>query len=102
MQPFFMNSVRMVIPAVLISSIIGAFNGYVLTHWRFRGADPIFTHAAGRLLHSVPGDPAADGALEGLSRPVEHRQPGLVVVHVIYGIAFTHDVLPQLLREHSG
>src|SRR5260370_19611667 len=43
MQPFFMNSVRMVIPAVLISSIIGAFNGYVLTHWRFRGADPIFT-----------------------------------------------------------
>src|SRR5258707_558580 len=39
MQPFFMNSVRMVIPAVLISSIIGAFNGYVLTHWRFRGAE---------------------------------------------------------------
>ncbi len=27
MQPFFMNSVRMVIPAVLISSIVGAFNG---------------------------------------------------------------------------
>jgi glucose/mannose transport system permease protein len=43
MEPFFMNSVRMVIPAVLISSIIGAFNGYVLTHWRFRGADILFT-----------------------------------------------------------
>jgi len=43
MEPFFMNSVRMVIPAVLISSIVGAFNGYVLTHWRFRGADAVFT-----------------------------------------------------------
>ncbi len=43
MEPFFLNSVRMAIPAVLISSIVGAFNGYVLTHWRFRGADLIFT-----------------------------------------------------------
>src|SRR6202008_2065411 len=43
MQPFFFNSVKMVMPAVLLSSISGAFNGYVLTHWRFRGAGPIFT-----------------------------------------------------------
>lgn len=43
MKPFFLNSLQMVIPAVLISSLIGAFNGYVLTHWRFRGADALFT-----------------------------------------------------------
>lgn len=43
MQPLFMNSVKRVMPSGLISSIIGAFNGYVLTHWRFRGADALLT-----------------------------------------------------------
>ena len=31
------------IPAVLISTLIGALNGYALTHWRFRGSDALFT-----------------------------------------------------------
>src|SRR5262245_39653525 len=43
MAPFVLNSVTMVVPAVLISTVIGAFNGYVLTQWRFRGADLLFT-----------------------------------------------------------
>jgi glucose/mannose transport system permease protein len=30
------NSVKMVVPAVLISTLLGALNGYVLTKWRFR------------------------------------------------------------------
>ena len=102
MQPFFMNSVRMVIPAVLISSIIGAFNGYVLTHWRFprRGRD--LHDAAGRLLHSVPGDPAADGAFARHARSVEHDRRGLVLVHVVYGIAFTTMFFRNFYVEHSG
>jgi glucose/mannose transport system permease protein len=88
MQPFFMNSIRMVIPAVLISSIVGAFNGYVLTHWRFRGADALFTMLLvgcfipfqtillpmARLLGTI-----------GISNTIT----GLVFVHVVYGIAFT-------------
>ena len=39
----FLNSVSFVVPAVLISTLIGAFNGYVLTMWRFRGSDILFT-----------------------------------------------------------
>ena len=42
LQPFFMNSVKMVIPAVLVSTILGAINGYVLTKWKFRGSDTLF------------------------------------------------------------
>ncbi len=42
LQPFFWNSVRMVVPAVLISTLIGAVNGYVLSKWRFRGSDTLF------------------------------------------------------------
>jgi len=36
------NSVRMVVPAVLISSLLGALNGYVLTKWRFPGHKLVF------------------------------------------------------------
>ena len=39
---FFWNSIRMVIPAVLLSTMIGALNGYVLSKWRFRGSDTFF------------------------------------------------------------
>jgi glucose/mannose transport system permease protein len=37
----FWNSVRILIPAVIISVLIGAITGYALSHWRVRGANMI-------------------------------------------------------------
>ena len=42
LKPYFWNSIKMVVPAVIVSTILGALNGYVLTKWRFRGADIVF------------------------------------------------------------
>lgn len=42
LKPFFLNSVLMVVPAVLVSTAIGALNGYVLSKWRFRGSETLF------------------------------------------------------------
>ena len=42
LKPFFMNSVYMVLPAVAVSTALGAINGYVLTKWRFRGSETMF------------------------------------------------------------
>ena len=42
LAPYFWNSVLLAIPAVLISTLIGAVNGYVIAQWRFKGADIIF------------------------------------------------------------
>ena len=42
LKPFFMNSVAMVVPAVLVSTAIGALNGYVLSKWKFRGSETLF------------------------------------------------------------
>ena len=42
LKPFFMNSVLMVLPAVVVSTAIGAVNGYVLSKWRFRGSETLF------------------------------------------------------------
>ena len=88
LAPYFWNSVRIVFPAVIISTIIGAFNGYSLAKWRFKGSELLF----GALLFGcfIPFQvillPMAKllGSL-GLANTVT----GLVMVHVIYGIAFT-------------
>ena len=88
LRPYFMNSILMVVPAVTISTILGALNGYVLTKWRFRGDTWVF----GLMLFScfIPFQivliPMAVvlGKL-GLAGSI----PGLVLVHVVYGLGFT-------------
>src|SRR3954470_10582408 len=42
LRPFFFNSFLIVVPAVAISTLIGALNGYILTQFRFRGATVMF------------------------------------------------------------
>jgi glucose/mannose transport system permease protein len=42
LKPYFLNSIAMVVPAVLISTALGALNGYVLAQWRFRGSELMF------------------------------------------------------------
>ena len=42
LQPYFWNSVLMVLPAVVVSTLLGSLNGYVLSKWRFRGSEPLF------------------------------------------------------------
>lgn len=87
LKPYFLNSFLMVIPAVILSTAIGALNGYVLTQFKVRGATLIF----GLLLFSVfiPFQivliPMARllGEL-GLAGTVK----GLILVHTVYGIGF--------------
>jgi glucose/mannose transport system permease protein len=88
MSVYFWNSFRFVVPAVLISTFVGAFNGYVLTMWRFRGSDTLFS--ALMIGCFIPFQvvllPMARvlGAL-GISNSIV----GLIFVHVVYGVAFT-------------
>jgi len=42
LKPFFLNSILMVVPAVLVSTAFGAVNGYVLSKWRFKGSEVMF------------------------------------------------------------
>ena len=42
LQPYFWNSVLMVLPAVAVSTLLGSLNGYVLSKWRFRGSETLF------------------------------------------------------------
>jgi glucose/mannose transport system permease protein len=88
LKPFFLNSLLMTIPSVLISTVLGAINGYALTHWRFRGSDALFTMLlVGCFIpFQVVLLPMARtlGAV-GLADSVI----GLIFVHAVYGLAFT-------------
>lgn len=87
-RPYFLNSLLIAIPAVFISTIIGALNGYVVAQWKFKGANIFFA----LLLFGcfIPFQvvllPMAIvlGKL-GISGTI----PGLIFVHVIYGLGFT-------------
>ncbi len=88
LRPYFMNSIFMVVPAVALSTILGALNGYVLTKWRFPGHNLVF----GMMLLAcfIPFQivliPMARvlGIL-GLAGTTW----GLVLVHTVYGLGFT-------------
>ena len=88
LKPYFWNSIAMVVPAVLLSTIFGSLNGYVLTKWQFKGHGIVF----GLLLLScfIPFQivliPMAKLlGVFGLAGTTS----GLVLVHLVYGIGFT-------------
>jgi glucose/mannose transport system permease protein len=88
LYPYFFNSIQMVIPAVAISTVIGAINGYVLSFWRFRGSDAFFALLLfGCFLpfQAILLPMSVTLAKLGISGSI----PGLVFVHVIYGLPFT-------------
>ncbi|WP_323016809.1 carbohydrate ABC transporter permease [Castellaniella sp.] len=88
LQGYFWNSVRFAVPAVLISTAIGALNGYVLTKWRFRGSNLFF----GMLLIGcfIPFQVILLPMARTLGTlGIASSLTGLVFVHVVYGIAFT-------------
>ena len=85
---YFWNSVKMAVPAVAISTLVGAFNGYVLTKWRFRGADIAFAlilFGCFIPFQIVLVPMAQILGLLGLASSTS----GLVMVHVIYGLCFS-------------
>ncbi|MBW6505124.1 MAG: carbohydrate ABC transporter permease [Rhodobacteraceae bacterium] len=88
LQPYVWNSVLMVVPAVALSTFLGALNGYALTKWRFRGADVIFAlilFGAFIPFQVILLPMARTLGVLGLAGTV----PGLVLVHTVYGLAFT-------------
>jgi glucose/mannose transport system permease protein len=84
----FMNSVNFVVPAVIISTLVGAFNGYILTMWRFKGSDVLFT---GLLIGCfIPFQVVLLPMAQTLGwLGIANSIPGLIFVHVVYGLAFT-------------
>ncbi|WP_430474451.1 carbohydrate ABC transporter permease [Thalassospira lucentensis] len=88
LSPYFINSIMMVVPAVAISTALGAMNGYVLTKWRFPGDKIIF----GLMLFAcfIPFQIVLIPMARVLGMiGIAGTTSGLVLVHVVYGLGFT-------------
>lgn len=88
MKPYFWNSMLIAIPGVAISTLLGAMNGYVVSQWNFRGANIIFSlmlFGCFIPFQVVLLPMARVLGMMGIAGTI----PGLIFVHVIYGLGFT-------------
>ena len=88
LAPNLLNSLSLGVAASVLSAILGSLNGYVLSKWKFRGADTLFILIL--LGFYIP----YQSILIPLVRFMQTIQLydtliGLVLVHVVYGIPIT-------------
>jgi glucose/mannose transport system permease protein len=88
LSPALGNSFKLAIPATVISIVLGSLNGFVLSKWRFPGADIVFTFFLFGLF--IPYQ-AVMIPLTQLFEDVQFPDgiPRLVFAHVVYGIPIT-------------
>jgi len=102
------NSFIMVIPAAIISSLLGSLNGFILAKWKFRGADVIFPFILFGMF--IPYQSILIPLVVFINntlRPIGLGGiPALILAHIIYGIPITtltfrnyYASLPQELLE---
>jgi glucose/mannose transport system permease protein len=95
LAPSLANSFVLVIPATVLSAIIGSLNGYVLAKWRFPGANILFPLMLFGMF--IPYQAVLIPLVSFLSPLKEALNdvnlPGdmfaLILVHVVYGIPIT-------------
>ena len=91
----FANSVSIVVPSTALSILLGAVNGYALSFWRPRGAQPLyFVLLAGAFIpYQVMMFPLVRAlAAMGLFGSL----PGIVLVHTLFGMP----VMTLLFRNY--
>ena len=84
----FANSVLVALPASVVSSLLGAANGFVLAKWRFPGADFVFALILFGMF--IPYQAVLIPMFQTMSYTgLRGGLAGLVLVHVIYGLPIT-------------
>jgi len=90
----FWNSMILVVPATILSAMLGSINGYILTKWRFKGDSLIFTLLLFGMF--IPYQSILIPLVQVLSKipwfggtTLYGTLAGLIFVHVIYGLPIT-------------
>lgn len=87
LSPSLWNSIKMVVPATLFSSMLGSINGFILAKWKFRGADIIFPIILFGMF--IPYQSILIPFVQFMNALGITGLPGLVLAHVVYGIPIT-------------
>jgi glucose/mannose transport system permease protein len=103
-----LNSLQITIPAAVISTAIGAFNGYLLSKYPFKGSAALFTLLLVGMF--IPFQSVIIPLFQFLSMlNLQGTITGLVIVHIIYGIPITtlifrnyYEAIPTALVEAAA
>ncbi|MGP3779854.1 carbohydrate ABC transporter permease [Halanaerobium saccharolyticum] len=88
LAPNVLNSFYLVIPATLLSAIMGSMNGYVLSHWKFKGSDTLFALILFGMF--IPYQSVLFPLVQFMQTIGLYGSiPGLILVHVVYGLPIT-------------
>jgi glucose/mannose transport system permease protein len=88
LAPNFFNSVMLVLPATFLSAVLGSMNGYVLSKWKFPGANVLFPLMLFGMF--IPYQAIMIPLVQFLrSMGLYGNIWGLILVHVVYGIPIT-------------
>jgi len=87
-RPYMLNSLIIAIPATIVSTLIGAVNGYVLSLWRFRGAATLFAVITFGVF--LPAQmKLVPWALTLRELDLSNTVGALILIHIVGGISFT-------------
>ena len=87
-RPGLWNSIKITIPAVIISTLAGALNGYALAQWKSRHANMIMLLVTVGLF--IPYQAMLYPTVKILSNVGLFRTYiGIILVHVVYGLPYT-------------
>lgn len=108
LSPNLMNSFALVIPATIISAMIGSLNGYVLSKWKFPGANIVFPLMLFGMF--IPYQAILIPLVQFLGAVGLYGNiVGLIITDVIYGIPITtlifrnyYAEIPTELVESGG
>lgn len=88
LAPHLWNSLRLVIPASILSSMVGSINGYVFSKWKFKYSDIIFALILFGMF--IPYQSILIPLVQFMQwLGLRGTITGLILVHVIYGIPIT-------------
>lgn len=88
LSPALLRSMQIVVPAAIISAFLGSMNGFVLSRWRFRGADIVFTLILFGMFIPYQAVMIPLNQLM-LNLQVPSGVPTLILLHIVYGIPIT-------------
>lgn len=85
LSPALFRTVTLAVPAAVISSMLGSMNGFVLSRWRFPGANTVFTLLLFGMF--IPYQAVMVPLLQFLPYTgLPSGIPQLLLVHIVYGI----------------
>ena len=88
MQPYFANTLLIVVPSVFASTMLGALNGLALTKFRFPGADVVFVMMLFGCF--IPYQAIILPLAQSLGQiGLANTYAGLILVYTVYGLGFT-------------